>query len=371
MDAPGPKPVPAAVERFPCRACGAECRFDPDASALVCEHCGAREEVAREDREIVEYDLETALARAPRSVRRAEAREVSCTSCGARVEVAASETARRCGFCDQPVVLAEDDPDRIAPGSVLPFAVDRDVARRNLRAWLARKWFRPGDLAREAEVERLRGLYVPAWTYDAQTDSFWTAMAGYYYHVTETYSAFENGKSVTKTRQVRKIRWVPAAGRYDKRFDDWLVYGTRAIAPKLLDDLGRWRLAALEPYAPGFLAGYEAQRYSVDLREGWEEARRGVAAEIRSACAARVPGDTHTDLRVRTTYRDLRWKHLLLPLWVVAYRYRGKPYRIVVNGQSGAVDGEAPLSWAKILGLMLVVLLVAAGIALFFAVRGP
>ncbi len=360
-----------AVERFPCRACGADSRFDPDASALVCEHCGAREEVPREDREILEYDLDAALARAPRARRRSDAREISCTSCGARVEVTAEATATRCGFCDQPVVLVEDDPERIAPESVVPFAVDREAARRSLRGWLGKLWFRPGDLAREAEVQRLRGVYVPAWTYDARTDSVWTAEAGYYYNETETYAVPLKHTTVTQTRQVRKIMWEPAAGRFDKLFNDWLVYGSRSLPAHLVDDLGRWRLAALAHYAPAFLAGYESERASVELREGWDSARRGMAGEIRSACASRVPGDTHRNLHVRTTYRDIRWKHLLLPLWVVAYRYRGKPYRIVVNGQSGAVDGEAPFSWGKILALVLFVLLVAGGIAWWAATRSP
>jgi len=107
----------------------------------------------------------------------------------------------------------------------------------------------------------------------------------------------------------------------------------------------------------------ERERYAVDLRAGWAEARAEIAGDIRSECARRVPGDTHRDLRVSTTWRDLRWKLCLLPLWIVAYRYGGKPYHLVVNGVTGKVDGEAPLSWSKILGFVLLLLVLAGSIA--------
>lgn len=330
----------------------------------MCAHCGHAEAIEGPDHEVLEYDLQAALRAAPRARRRTEVREVACAACGARSEVAPDRTALRCGYCDQPVVVSEDDPERILPKSLLPFAVPADRARQRLRAWLKSRWFRPNDLAREADLHRLRGRYVPAWTYDAQTDSYWTALSGYHYWVSESTTDAQGRR---QTRRVQKTRWVPSSGTYDHFFNDWLVYATRALPAHLLDDLGRWPLAGLVPYDPTYLAGHEAERYAVDLAEGWDRARTGLAAEIRSACARRVPGDTHTALRVRTTYRDMTWKHLLLPMWIVAYRYRGKTWRIVVNGQTGQVDGEAPLSWTKILGLVLIIVAVVAVVAVVVA----
>lgn len=346
-------------DQFPCPACGGTTAFNAKQQALVCEHCGHAEAIEGPDHEILEYDLLSALDQAPTGKRRAEVREVKCTTCGAQVEVAPDQTALKCGYCDQPVVLVEDDPERILPESLLPFEISRDIAKRRLRSWLKSRWFRPNDLAGEADLHRLRGRYVPAWTYDAQTDSHWTAMAGYHYWDTEWYTDSDGN---SRTRQVRRTRWVPASGTYEHYFNDWLVFATRALPDHLIDDLGRWKLSGLQPYDAKYLAGYEAERYQIDLGGGWDRARKGIAADIRTACARRVPGDTHRALRVRTSYSAMQWKHLLLPLWVVAYRYSGKTYRIVINGQTGKVDGEAPLSWAKILGLVLCIVLVVGAI---------
>jgi len=355
-DAPPTDPQGA---QFPCPTCGGTTAYDATREALVCDHCGHAEAIEGPDTDIFEYDLMAALAAAPKGKRGDAVREVKCTTCGARSEVDADRTALRCGYCDQPVVLVEEDVERILPESVVPFAITDGVARQKLRTWLKSRWFRPNDLAREADLHRLRGRYVPAWTYDADTASHWTAMSGYHYYVTEWYT---DGQGNRRSRQVRRTRWVPSSGHYDKFFNDWFVYATRALPDHLLDELGRWRLNALVPYDPKYLAGYEAERYQVDLAGGWERARRGIQEAIRAACAREVPGDTHRALRVRTSYSDMTWKHLLVPLWVVAYRYRGKTWRIVVNGQSGQVDGEAPLSWAKITGLILLILAVVGGI---------
>ena len=142
-----------------------------------------------------------------------------------------------------------------------------------------------------------------------------------------------------------------------------MVWASRSLAPHLRDELGEWPFRRCVPYAPAYVAGHECERYAVDLRAGWAEARAEIAGDIRSECARRVPGDTHRDLRVSTTWRDLRWKLCLLPLWIVAYRYGGKPYHLVVNGVTGKVDGEAPLSWSKILGFVLLLLVLAGSIA--------
>lgn len=358
---------PTEAEQFPCRKCGADSAFDAGTQALTCAHCGHREAIGTEGAtEIYEYDLQAALRNAPTAPRRQEAREVQCTTCAATVEVAPDRTALRCGYCDQPVVVIEQDSQRIVPESVIPFRLDRAAAHAKLRAWLASRWFRPGDLAREANVKNLRSRYVPAWTYDADTDSDWSAMSGYYYYVSESYTAHENGRMVHKTRRVRKTRWVPSWGEHHTFFNDWLIYATRGLPPHLIDDLGRWGLSSLEPYDAKYLAGHESERYAVDLGDGWERARKGMQAEIRRACASKVPGDTHRGLAVTTTYHAMTWKHLLLPLWIIAYRYRGKPYRIVVNGQTGQVDGEAPWSWGKI--ALLVLAIAAAVTTVYFLV---
>lgn len=156
----------------------------------------------------------------------------------------------------------------------------------------------------------------------------------------------------------RRIRWVPAWGRRDDAYDDDLVCASQ-LAPDLMAKLGGFDTKKLVPYRPEYLAGWRAEEYQLDLEGGWAKSQERVVASQQSRCAGDVPGDTHRNLRVRNTISGVRWKHVLLPLWSLSYRFRGETYTVLVNGQNGCVAGKAPISWVKV---ALFVLAVGAGI---------
>jgi hypothetical protein len=194
--------------------------------------------------------------------------------------------------------------------------------------------------------------------------STWTAEAGFYYYTTETYTEVENGQQVTRTREIQHVRWEPASGAREDSFDDILVCASRGLPGPLVARLHTFDTSALQPYSPAYLAGFRAERYAVDLREALERATVLVHDEQTKRCAADVPGDTQRGLDVRDRLSNVTFKHVLLPLWIAAYRYKGRAHRFLVNGQTGEVQGTAPLSVAKIAALVLV--LIAAALALYF-----
>ena len=178
-----------------------------------------------------------------------------------------------------------------------------------------------------------------------------------------------NGKPVTRTRQVRKVRWVPAWGERDDRYDDLLVLASRGLPEALVEKLGGFDTSELVPYRPEYLAGWRAEEYQVDLAQGWERGRERICEIQRARCAGDVPGDTHRNLEVRNEIGEVTWKHVLLPLWSVQYRFRGKVYTVLVNGQTGRVVGEAPWSWVKLSLAALAVLVAGALVFLWLGAR--
>jgi hypothetical protein len=260
--------------------------------------------------------------------------------------------------------------NRIRPESLVPLEIGRDVVEAAFRKWIRSRWFRPNALARQKDF-RAVGVYVPAWTFDARAYSRWTAQAGTYYWDTEHVTVMVNDKLQRRTQRVRKVRWRPAAGERRDVFDDEQVLASKGVDSTLAGRLGRFDSAGLVPYRPEYLAGWRAEEYQVDLERGWQHAQQEIEARQRARCAGDVPGDTHRELRVQNRIDDVRWKHVLLPMWSLQYRFGGKPYTVLVNGQSGLVVGDAPYSWVKILLLiaaigavvLLIVLFVAAGSA--------
>ncbi len=353
-------------ERFyPCDMCGASLRFAPGQTRLVCDHCGHVQKIPAAGQAATavalrELDLRAALADALPPAAMEETRVVKCPTCGAEVEFDPALHARSCPFCGSPVVTDTGRHRHIKPSALIPFVLTEREAHKAMMAWLGRLWFAPSGLAQYARAGRkLDGMYVPYWTFDARTETRYHGHRGDAYYVTETYTTTENGKSVQRSRQVRKIRWTPVSGRVSRFFDDVLVLASKSLPRRHADGLQPWTLSALVPYSPDYLAGMRAEGYTVGLAEGQAIARAEMDRQIEQDIRRDIGGDEQRIASRDTRLWDETFKHILLPVWMAAYRYRDRSYRFIVNGQTGKVQGERPWSVWKI---ALAVLLAAAAI---------
>ncbi len=223
----------------------------------------------------------------------------------------------------------------------------------NVKTWIASLWFRPSALKKLAQLGQIRGVYIPHWTYDSMTHSFWEAQSGYYYYETESYTDSEGN---SQTRQVRKTRWKWTSGKHQAFFDDVLVCASKGVDPGLMVQAYPYDTTRLVNYDPRFLAGWAAENYRRTMLECWPDAREFIDGKIRTACAAKVPGDTHRSLSVESSYMNKTYKHCLLPLWFGTYHFKNIVWPLMVNGQTGEVVGKAPYSWVKITLLVLGIL---------------
>ncbi len=353
--------------RFPCDQCGADYRFNPGDGTLTCDHCGHSEPIGSGPwggASLRELDFDAAIAdRLPESEIE-ETRVLSCPNCAAQVEFDPNTHAAECPFCATPVVTDTGVNRHIKPKGVLPFALDERSAHKAMGDWLGRLWFAPNGLKDYARKGRkMQGIYVPYWTFDANTKSSYRGERGTVYY--ETRTVMRDGKRVQQ--QVPKVRWSPKSGRVARFFDDVLVLASRSLPKKYTDALEPWDLPALEPYQPQYLAGFRAEAYSVELPDGYSEARAHMARVIERDVRFDIGGDRQRIHAVDTDVRDVTFKHILLPVWMAAYKYRGQTYRFVVNGRTGRVQGERPWSAIKITIAVVLGLLVAAGVGYVMA----
>jgi len=350
--------------RFPCDQCGAAYRFDPATGELRCDHCGHAEPIGDagagpwRGAAIRELDFRAAIEARLAETEFEETRVIDCPSCGAQTEIDERIHGTNCPFCATPVVAGTGTNRHIKPKAVLPFAFDETTARASVSAWFGRLWFAPSGLQRYArQGRRMDGVYVPYWTFDANTRSQYRGQRGTVYYETQT--VVRNGER--QRVRVAKIRWRAVAGRVQRFFDDVLILGSRALPKRFTDALPPWDLSALRPYTPEYLAGLRAEAYTVELDDAFAEARilmdRTIARDVRFD----IGGDRQRIDAVDTEVADVTFKHILLPIWIAAYKYRGTSYRIVVNGQTGRVQGERPWSvWKIALTVILALLLAAA-----------
>ncbi|MEY8830516.1 primosomal protein N' (replication factor Y) - superfamily II helicase [Sedimentitalea sp. XS_ASV28] len=359
--------IPVTEHRFPCEQCGADYRFDPARDALVCDHCGdtrAIEHGPWSGAALRELDFDAAAAETLPETEIEETRVLNCPNCAAQVEFDPDTHAAECPFCATPVVTDTGINRHIKPRGVLPFVLDERRAHAAMTDWLGRLWFAPGGLKTYARKgRRMQGIYVPYWTFDAQTRSRYRGERGTIYYTTRT--VVQDGKRVQQ--RVARIRWTRASGRVARFFDDVLVLASTSLPKRFTDALQPWDLAALAPYQPQYLAGFRAEAYSVSLQQGHDEARGHMARVIERDVRFDIGGDQQRIHDIDTDVSEVTFKHILLPVWLAAYKYQGQTYRFVVNGQTGRVQGERPYSAIKITLAVVLALLVAAGIGYLVA----
>ena len=327
--------------RYPCGQCGAEMEYRPGSTQLSCAYCGGTTAIAEGTAEVRELDYRQQLAALAAAEPVRSCLTLTCEACGAQLQREQHVTATACPFCGSKLISGEARRSLIPPRSLLPFQVDRDHAWSQYRAWVTSRWFAPTKLRRFAHGEgRLQGMYIPHWTFDCDCHSVYSGQRGDDYWTTEQ----RNGQR----RRVRRTRWSSVSGQVHDRFDDVLVLASRSLPQASFEQLGPWDLEHLVPFAEEYLAGSIAENYQIDLEAGFDIARARIDRDIRSSVRRDIGGDHQRIAALDTHFESITFKHLLLPVWVHAYRYRGKVYQLLINARTGEVQGERPWSWIKI-----------------------
>lgn len=349
-----------AISKFACPACGAEAVWNPSKKALVCPYCGTESpaELKSDGTLVEENDLVSALRSLPDDQRgwAAARKTVRCQSCQAISVFDEKRVAQRCDFCGSPSLLSVDDIQApIRPGSVLAFKVADTQVREDIRKWYGSHFWARSNLGQKALTDTLHGLYLPYWTFDAHAECPWRAEAGYHYYTTDS-----------QGKRQRHTRWEPVSGHLSHDFDDVLVPASKGVHPDLLRKLEPFPTTTdLLPYDPGYISGWVVEQYQIDLIQSAQDSRNRMHSELESMCARMIPGDTHRNLRIAPDYSAQTFKHVLLPVWLLTYTYGSKNYQVAVNGFTGKIAGEYPLSWVKIT-IAIVIGLIILGLVIYY-----
>ncbi|OQY28683.1 MAG: hypothetical protein B6244_06465 [Candidatus Cloacimonetes bacterium 4572_55] len=347
---------------FSCSQCGAELRYEPGTSSLICPYCGHKNEVQKEEARIEEIDLREYLRKLRLNAPTHEIVTIQCSNCAAETTFDPKVTAADCPYCGTSLVFTKKNTNQIlSPGSLLPFEINHKEAGKKYREWIQGLWWAPNSVKKRARQDSgIIGMYVPYWTYDSHTVSHYQGERGEDYYVTENYTEEVDGRSVTRSRRVKKIRWYRVSGTVRLFFDDVLVLASRSLPKKYADELEPWDLKNLVPYKDDYLRGFRSEAYHIDMDQGFDIAKEIMDGRIRIAIRRDIGGDHQRIRSVNTHHNSVTFKHILLPIWISSYHYGGKIYQFLVNARTGEVQGERPWSWIKITLAVL-----AAAITLF------
>jgi DNA-directed RNA polymerase subunit RPC12/RpoP len=348
-------------ERFPCKQCGAILKYAPGTQHQVCVYCSSENYIELRAGIIREYPLQEALNKLSEHRPVPLKKQIHCDECGATFQFESSVHAGECPFCGTPIVVSTVQSKMIQPKSLLPFSIDKQTAHKLFDSWLKGLWFAPNAVKKFARRDaKLRGVYLPYWTFDSETATRYHGERGDVYYVRQNVRVRRGKHLVTEVRRVPKIRWTPVSGRVSRFFDDVLIGASRSLPRRIVDTLEPWDLNQLTPYDEKYLSGFQSEFYQVEIDKGFDYAKQVMDNQIYRDIAFDIGGAHQRIHSTHTAHDDNTYKHCLLPIWSAAFRYRDKSYRFVINGRTGAVQGDRPYSVWKIGFAVLAALIVLA-----------
>lgn len=342
-----------------CDNCGGVCDYDPAMQKLVCAYCGNTVDIEdHEDSEkrVLEADLfgEEVTGSFDWG---AEKKTIICNSCGAESLYDVLDLANECPYCGSNQVMEEKGVDTLAPGGVCVFKIPQPQAAENFRTWIKKRFYCPRDVKNHVRPDDFKGVYLPYWTFDADTHTKYEGEYGI-----ETSHTDSKGNTTTTTR------WRKTSGEYYAFIDDMPVVATKRYDAKALRQIEPFDTADNKLYKPEYLSGFVSERYSFGLKEGWEKGKELIKEKLKVDIANHIIKKHKADKGVvnhmETVHSNVKYKYLMLPIWLSSFQHKGKTYQFMVNGQTGKVSGKTPVSAIKVI---LTILAILAAIILIIA----
>lgn len=359
----------ADVHQFPCTACGADLAYQPGTHALACNHCGQQHGIkVLQDDGVDELDYFNALEDKINTLEVVNEVVVNCSNCASVFEFKENLHSGECPYCGSKIVSEKHLNQHIKPWGLLPFKISSEQAWQEYKKWIGRLWFAPSQLKKYArKSKQLNGMYSPYWTYDSTAFTQYSGQRGTYYQVPTQVQVKVNGRWVTQTRMVTKIRWTPVSGQITQSFNDILVYASQTLPRTIARELEPWDLQHLQTYQNEYLSGFRSEVYQVDLEQGFNHHIDRIKPAIRQGIEQNIGGDTQRINNAKTKYSEIRFRHILLPFWVAGFQFNKKTYQFVVNARTGEVQGDRPYSKVKIFFAIVAAILLSLIVVYFFS----
>lgn len=294
----------------------------------------------------------------------------ACGHCGASLafEGVRTETCPYCAspnFVERPAAAGQPDPQ-----FVITFVGDAAVARGALDRWLGSRTMFADSALRRAAVEDMRGIYVPAYLYSAVAHTDYHAQIGEHYTETETYKVkTPDGKIETRTRTVTRTEYRPLSGYHVSYVTDVVVSASRGLSDRELGHIEPFDWKQMRRFDHALVSGWIAEEFSRPADECERASRDEAVEQVGTKLRRFMPGDGFSDLTWRTSVAWESFDPVLVPVWVLALRYREdkEPVRVVINGQTGKAFGKVPLSaWKVALGIAVLLAVIAAIVYLLY-----
>ena len=336
-----------ANKQFKCPCCGGSLQFDDKSQNIVCPYCDSQftpeslkdytDELASQPQEDTSWD--ESMVQAYTNEEKKGIKIYSCDSCGGEIIVDETTSSTCCPYCGNNVLVSKELSGDLKPNYVIPFKNDREVVKENLKKFFKKKPLLPSSFSKENVIEEIKPLYVPFWLFDAdvsgtvefkgETTRRWSD-SYYDYRETKVYSIIRGGNIA---------------------FDHVPVDGSKKMEDQLMESIEPYNFNEVVEFNAAYLAGYAADRYDVDKETTFDRATVRFRDGTVQAFRRDISGyDNVTMTRTNLQFDNTNAAYALYPVWILNTKWKDKNFRFAVNGQTGKIAGNLPVSVGKAFG---------------------
>ena len=339
------------AKTFHCPNCSADLKFSADLQRFTCEYC--KDEFTEEELlhyrnrmgEVADSDPNTPMPQQmftdEQQKEQARFQEetalYSCPSCGAEIISDANTAAAFCYYCHNPVILKGRVDGMYRPSRVIPFGFGKDAAVARFHQWVGTKKFIPKKLRSEAQLEKMTGLYVPFWIASAKTTTHFTA-TGY-----QTKSWVSGNRRYTETSKYQVTRDIEVC------YKGIPADGSQKIDDDVMEAIEPFDYSKSKEFNMAYLSGFYADKYDVDKNAVYPRIQQRMYANNAEEVMKTVNYSSVRFPKSTSRVDTLDWEYMLLPVWFMTFKYRGKIWEYAINAQTGKITGNLPVSIPKLL----------------------
>ena len=299
-----------------CGSCGGTLRYDIASYGLVCDFCGTVRRLHRpeEGAAIGEFDFATAL-RGSGTNWGVTRRLVACKSCGAQLLYNSDQMSGMCPYCGSAVVLSAEDADcGVAPSAIIPFTLTKEQVAEKFYRWNKFAFWSPEKFRRGKILSELTPVYIPYWSFEADAVTTYSGRFGH----------------TVGSGDRERTDWYQKTGIAEKHISEFNVCGSRKFFnDKMLNSVVSFKSRECLPYTPETLSGMAAEIYTIGIDEAWNYAKTtGLKKEIMESTREHEHADCYSNLVYSTEYYNVKFKYVLVPVYLAGCRYGGKIYSI-------------------------------------------
>lgn len=357
--------MPSQITNYQCPACTGPLHYSGQTGKLECEFCGSSYDVAEIEALYADKNEKAAAAMEKENAGAAAAAEhaaaagaeaagdggwdtsdlanwgaeaedmkaYSCPSCGAELICDASTAATSCPYCGNPTVVPGQFSGGLKPDFVLPFKLSKEEAIQALKIHYKGKPLLPKTFSRENHLAEIKGVYVPFWMFDGE------ASGSAAFEATRSRTHKSGNYEITETDHFDVRRSGSLA------FERIPVDASSKMPDDYMDSIEPFDYGELKPFSTAYLPGFLADKYDVSVDDSRERADKRCEGSFEDALKNTVQGyescvKKHADIQLSRG----KVHYALLPVWLLSTKWEGKDYLFAMNGQTGRLVGDLPIS---------------------------